>query len=430
MSDEQKKVTAEELKKKLGVPSNPPGPLPGLGSRPGLPGLGAKPGLPGLGGGLPGLGARPGVGPIPGLPGQQAVVPPFMQPGASQSTEQDSRDPFNASMAQSTTRSSYIPRPHLDSGVDTGPPIEASKNRTQTLIGIAILVVIGMVIGAGMVITYSGRTAVNVAIRDAFIVEFEYGKAFKLAEELNSAMATAMAAAGKRQFDPSHLSFIKERYHGNPIRKELFAERNYKNFDALAVQFMADYYQQWAKLGMLLDDHKRATDNDTTELTAAGPEFEKLLGTNYGAVFTRDDKQGGKLIANIVLLGAVNGDKVKVQTDSGTFGDERTIYSPEGEDASLTKDPDKYVVEIGMQSKGGLLSRATQSHFDSYTRRLREIADTLKAMEETKNTLRDKLSAMSSQEPVAFSSCDALGDFEKYKQKYSGTGAEAAAPAQ
>jgi hypothetical protein len=431
LSDEQKKDTAEELKKKLGRPSNPPGPLPGLGQRPaaGLPGLSQKPGLPGLGGGLPGLGGKPGAMPMAGLPGQPAVVPPFMAPQAAptpQQLEQDARDPFNAPMAVSTTRPSYMPRPSMADMVDTGPAVEPHKNRGQLLIGIAIIVTLGMLIGAGMVITFNGRTAVNVAIRDAMVVEFEYQKAFALAESMNSAFATAIAAAGKREYDPSHLAFIKENFHGNPIRKELFAERNYKSFDALAVQFMADYYQQWAKLSMLLDDHKRATENDLTELTAAKPAFQKLLAANYGVVFTRDDKQGGKLLANVVLMGAPEGDKIKVQTDSGTFGDERTLYSPEGEDSSLTKDPDKYVMELGSQSKTGLLSKATQSHFEAYARRLREISDTMKVMEETKNTLRDKLTAMISQEPVFFSACDALGDFEEYKAKHSGKAAEAA----
>jgi hypothetical protein len=313
---------------------------------------------------------------------------------------------------------------------DTGPAIEAASNRPQMLIGIAIVMTIGMMVGAGMVIVYSGRTAVNVAIRDALIVQFEYTKAFNLAEELNSGMATALAAAGKRNVDQTHLQFIKANVHGNPIPKTLFSERNYKTFDPLAVGLMVDYNQMWTKLALLLDEHKRATGNDMTELTAARPEFEKLLNANYGVVFTRDNKQENKLIANVVLMGAANGEKVKVQTDSGTFGDERILYSPAGEDAGLTKEPDKYVVEVGQQSKDGLLGNATQSHFDAYARRLREIGDTLKAMEEMKNSLRDKLLAMTSQEPVFFSGCDALGDFEAHKAKSARGSAKAeAAPA-
>lgn len=422
MSDEQKKDTAEELKKKLSATSNPPGPLPGLSQRPGaaLPGLGNRPGgasLPGLGGGLPGLGAKSG---LPGLSSQPAVVPPFMQPprpAGPQPIEQDARDPFNAPMAVSTTRSSYPPRHLPDIAADTGPAIEQTKNHKQMAIGIGVLLVIGMIIGSMASNMFMTRTIRNVAIRDALIVEFEYAKAFKLAEDLNSALAAALAAAGKREFEQNHFNFIKSNYNGHPIPKTLFAERNYKNFDAMAVGLMTDYFQMWSKLGILLDDHRRATENDMTELAAAREEFEKLLSANYGVVFSRDNSQEGKLVANVVLLGTLNGNKIKVQTNVGTFGDERMLYNPEGEDSSLTTEPDKYVVEVGAQSKGGLLGNATQSHFEAYARRLRELADTLKAMEAMKNQLRDKLSRLTSQEPVFFSGCDALGDFEEYKNK-------------
>jgi hypothetical protein len=304
-----------------------------------------------------------------------------------------------------------------DIAADTGPAIEQAKNHKQMAIAIGILLVIGIIIGSMASNMFMTRTIRNVAIRDALIVEFEYAKAFKLAEDLNSALASALAAAGKREFEQNHLNFIKSNYSGHPVPKTLFAERNYKNFDAMAVGLMSDYFQMWSKLGILLDDHRRDTENDLTELAAAREEFEKLLSANYGVVFSRDNSQEGKLVANVVLLGALNGNKIKVQTNSGTFGDERILYNPEGGDSSLTTEPDKYVVEVGAQSKSGLLGNATQSHFDAYVRRLRELAETLKAMENMKNQLRDKLSRLTSQEPVFFSGCDALGDFEEYKNK-------------
>jgi len=435
LSDDQNKPTGEDSKGKAGTKDDGaklPGPLPGLGG-------GAKPGaapLPGLGG------AKPGAAPLPGLGGgAKPVVPPFMQQQepekpAGPSPEQMARDPF-AAQNLPAQRPSFVPP---DQGMieDKGPAfsdVEAGKSRKPLVIGAVLVVVICLFIGYLGGNAISGRVALNIAIRDARIIDYELKKANSLFEEVEGMINSALMDAGQKKYHENHIKFLSDKVKGNPVNPRIFTDRNYKNFDAAAVQWLNQYYNKWGELYNRIEEHRRETKNDEKELKTAGEEFKKLLQTQYGIVFTRNDKAGGQLQGDVVVVGACEEDKdemkCRVQVDTGTYGDERVLYNPEGEDAELSKEPDKYVVALGDNSKAGLLKNATQSHFDKYSQRLRDMSDLMKAMREIMQNLRNKISEIASQEPVSFGGIDVEEELMEYEKKdKEGGGEAAAAPAE
>ena len=312
--------------------------MPGLGAKPSnapLPGLGNKP----SNAPLPGLGGTPAGGGLPGLgtPGQPAVVPPFMQQQqqqAQQPTHDESRDPF-AKVARPPTRASSIP-PGMGLIDETRDPsvkfstADAGGSRKPLLIGAAIVGFVALLIGflAGKAI--SGRVELNIAIRDALIVEYEIKKAAKLFDEVQTVIGTAVTKAKGRSFDMAHLTFLNQKVKGNPIPAQIFTQRNYKKFAPEVVQWLNDYYNKWAKLDKLIQAHRMETKNDKSVLTASKAQFQKLLMTNYGVVFTRDKQKN--FMANVVILGNSEEKKgktmVQVQVRAGTFGDERELLNP------------------------------------------------------------------------------------------------------
>ena len=435
MSDDQNKPGSGGGKDQGG--GKLPGPLPGLG--------GAKPGggapLPGLGGG-----AKPGGGaPLPGLGGAQEpkpVVPPFMQQQQQQQQqppgpdpEQQKRDPFAADNLPAQ-RPSYRPDEGLI-GADASTTFsesEAGKSRKPLVIVMIVLAVVALGLGFMGGKAVSGRVALNIAIRDALIVEYEIKQAAALFDEIEGVVNTALRKAAKREYDEKHLGFLSDKLKGNPVKPQIFTERNYRNFDAAAVQWLNKYYNKWGDLYDEVEEHRRKTRNDEKVLTAAREEFEKLLKTNYGVVFARDEEKGGQFVANLVVLGASEEDDgetlVQVQQDTGTYGDERKLYNPEPGDKKLTEEPEEYVVLVGDNSKAGVLKNATQSHFDEYSKRLREMSDLMKGMRDTQQNLLNKLAEIASQAPVSLlGGIDVEEEFDEYVEKAE-SGAFEAQPAE
>ena len=313
--------------------------------------------------------------------------------------------------------------PANDVSIEDAPLMNA-KSRKTMLAAVAIVSVVAIGIGYLLGTGVSGRRELNIAIRDAYIVEYELKEAEKLFNETQTVVANALIKAGKRDFDEGHLAFLKSNIVGNPMKPSILTERNYKKFDAAAVQWLVDYFKKWDKLYALIQDHRRATEYDLKELKASKEQFVKLLQTNYGAVFKRSKE--GKFYGNVVVMGAVDGEKVRVQTDTGTYADERTLYTPEGEDSALTKEPDSYVVPLGDESKAGLLGNATQSHFKKYSMRLKEISDLMKTMGEIQQNLLTKIAGICSQEPAAFVSPDPEEGLQEYISRVSQSAAAAA----
>ncbi|MCP4600550.1 MAG: hypothetical protein GY847_08465 [Proteobacteria bacterium] len=443
--DQNKKGGAENLKKKLGVgvSSKMPGPLPGLGNRPSkapLPGMGARPSkapLPGMGAKpskapLPGMGSKPAGGPLPGMGDQQpAAVPPFLKQEEPQpqgpSAEAVARDPFGQPPPSSrmTPSPSFAPNEGLisastDSSVAFSES-EAGKSNIPFIVGGVLIGVLALLFGYLAGTGKSSRVALNIAIRDALIVEYEIKNAAKLFLEVQTVASMALSKATKREYEHTHIAFLTQKVKGNPVKPTIFTERNYKNFDAAAVQWLMDYNNKWFKLDKLIQEHRKRTKYDEAALKAAKDEFQKLLVASYGVVFSRNAKAGNQFMANVVVLGAGTEEgMVKVQVDTGTFADERAIYNPEPEteDAELTKEPEKYVVPLGDESKRGLMQNATQSHFLKYSTRLKEITDLMKGMNELQNNLLSKLSEICSQDPVSLlGGIDPIEEFEEYKQR-------------
>jgi hypothetical protein len=421
-------------------PSAPPAPaaggLPGLGAKPagGLPGLGAKPagGLPGLGGkpagGLPGLGAKPAGG-LPGVGapgGLGGAAPPFMQQQQPQgpSPEQISRDPFGADTLPSA-RPSYVPdgrfsfaAAHDDTPLTTAE--QTHKNRRMLFLAAGAIALAAVVVGYMMGIAISGRNELNKAIRDALIVQYEMKQLATLFDEVQGVVSTAINDAQNRKFNEKHLEFLAEKVQGNPFKASLFTERNYKTFDPLALQMMVNLFQKWGEMSNLIDEHRRASMNDEDALKTSGDEFIKLMNTNYGVIFKRNAQAGDALEAELVILGAANGNKIQVQADTGSVGDSRIIWNPQGEDSKLSKEPEEYVVIMGQMSKATLLKNVTQSHWEKYVKRLTAMAEVLKTMREDQDNLHSKLNLIVSQEPVhILVDINTEKEFEEYKAKAS-----------
>jgi hypothetical protein len=428
LSDDSKKTNpADALKNKLGA--GKPGALPGLGGKPGgaaLPGLGGKPGA----AALPGLGGKPGGAALPGLGGKPggAAVPPFMQQAEPEPQAPDGRDPFNeAPPRRPSYRPSYAPDEGLI-GESTDKSVsfsqaDAGLSNKPLIIGAALIALVCSLVGYLGGKAYSGRVELNIAIRDARIVEYEIQKAAGLFDEVQAVLGTALNKANKREYDKNHLGYLMDKVKGNPVVQTVFTERNYKKFDIAAVQWLVDYNMKWAKLDKLIQGHRRQTQNDEKPLKATGEEFRKLLTTNFGVVFSRDSKAGNAFTANLVVIGApVEGEDdiplVQVQADTGTYPDPREVYNPEPKDTRLTEEPEKYVVSVGAQSKGGLLKNATQSHFEKYHARVKEMTDLMKSMTELQQNLLNQLSKISSQEPVGIlGGIDVEEEVSRYKSQ-------------
>ena len=417
----------------LGSTAPAPGGLPGIGQKPaggGLPGVGAKP----AGGGLPGVGQKPAGGGLPGVGPQPSAVPAaaggavpdFIKKQQDAERQKEiSRDPFAAGSG---------PAPgSFDAPIDSAGDMSSAglgdlapgKNNKAVLIVGAILGLVFFGIGYGAGLAVNQRGILNKVLADAWIIQYEMKELRNLHGEVQAAVNTALADAKQKKFNKSHVSLLAQKVKGNPFDARLFTDRNYKTLNPLVVQMMSNLYRNWDKLATLIAEHRGATNNDEKALSVAGAEFAKLLQTNYGVIFTRDKNSGGALTANIVVLGASEGDEVQIQAKTGSFSDKRKVYNPEGADDKLTTEPDSFVIPVGATSKKSILQNATQSHFISYTARLEEMAKLLKIMAEEQENMFGPLNDNCSREPVpAFtaSGIDSEELFEEYKAN-KGTGA-------
>ncbi len=444
------------------------GPLPGMGPLPGagpLPGLGSRPGgpIPGLGGGGPLPGMRPPGGasglpgaPIPaaasnpaatapgydpsdpfgsqpkpgqpaaqqaggGLPGLKAGpagVPPFLQ---KKRPDDEVRQKEASARARQAEADARIAAALSETSIDDAPMMAGRTKKTLIIAAIVAAVLglgVGLLLGTGI----SGRQELNIAIRDALIIEHDLKEAGKTFNEVQTMITTAIMKAGKHEFDPAHLTYLKNNVHGNPMKPSLLTERNYKRFDSAAVQWLVDYFKKWDQLYGLIQVHRRATEYDEKSLLASRANAVKLAEAQYGVVFAKDKNLG--FIGNVVLLGAGDGTKFQVQADAGSPAIEKILYNPEGEDSELSKEPEKFFVQLGQESKNGLLANATQSQFKKYVHRLKEISDLMKGMSEIQQNILDKISAIGSQAPAWGVDPDPEAGLEDYIRRSAAAAAQ------
>ena len=109
----------------------------------------------------------------------------------------------------------------------------------------------------------------------------------------------------------------------------------------------------------------------------------------------------------------------KAFPETGSFADDRELYNPskDGDNSAFAKEPDKFVIPIGRDSKGGILKNATQPHFNEYTSRLQSMSDLMKKMREEQTHLLTKLEVIKSQDPLEYNEPNPSKAFEEYKQK-------------
>ncbi|MBN2803946.1 MAG: hypothetical protein JXR91_12710 [Deltaproteobacteria bacterium] len=443
MSDEQEKTeqaeatdsSADQDKSKQdkpaggglpGIGAKPAGGgLPGLGAKPmggGLPGLGAKPmggGLPGLGakptgGGLPGMGAKPAGGGLPGmgakpmgggLPvgGAGAPVPDFIKKQQEQERLASlARDPFAAENAPAASFAQEVDEfAHLANAVEPG--VSVGSNKKMYIIVAAVIGFLFMGVGYAAGLAVNQRALLNKVLGDAWIIQYEMKKLRSLHGEIQGMVNTALADANQRKYNKDHIAFLGEKLKGNPFNARIFTDRNYKTLNPLVVQMMGNLFTNWDKLANQVAEHKSKTINDEKVLTAAGEEFTKLLTTNYGVIFSRDEKAGGQFLADIVVLGASEGNSVHIQSSPGSYAEAtREIYNPAEADDKLAAEPEKYAVVLGPTSKKTILQNATQSHFIEYQARLAALSKLLKVMEEEQQNMFNPLDDNCSREPVSF----------------------------
>ena len=431
---------SDDLKNPMGGPKVP-GPLPGLGGKPGgapLPGMG-KVGAP-----LPGMG-RQGLAGLPGFGPQKGVVPPFMQqpggpapdPGPRKPpAEQVRRDPFASSGPSVPVPGFEQPMAEIVASIDERPvgvPVTRAKMSPKTrniMLGGGVgLVIIGFVVG----VMVAGRVETAAKIRDARIAQIELDKLGKTFTAVDSAITAAYQDAQQNKFNKQHMEILNEKLQGNPFNPTLFTDRNYKGFDPATVAALNTYYDQWSELYMALGAHFRKTENDEPELSASDAEFPKGEPARYGAVFARNE-EANTILANIVVLGKTEvkdgQTSVRTQSEVGTYGDSRTLYNGQAGDAEFSKTPDTYAIAIAPPGDNDLLKDAAQSHFAQYQARLKAMADLVALMRESQKNVKaavDKIADESA--PRLLTGINVNKDVEAYQKAALEAAAGAAAAA-
>ena len=371
-----------------------PGPLPGVGKKPGaapLPGVGKQGAA-----ALPGMG-KPGAG---GLPGMGANVP-FQGQGGSPSAQEvveyspqyDYSDPATAMMPAATSR---VPR----------------------MVVLAIAVVGVVFIGFNVGKAWSNRIQLNGALRDSLIVQYEVDRAAKLFDELDAVINGAINQAGKWEYDPKHIEYLAANFKSNPIKPQLFTERSYKNFGRKASISLSNYNVKWSMLYAALTVHREKTLADELVLKDFKTKLMESLAANYGVLFKR---RGKDLLASVTFVGMPAEKNGKVSLPIGSKpnpkgGEAREVYAPapEGDEGALTKEPEKYVVVLGPQAKMGLLSGQGKAQFNEYVARLEDLRAKAKMMRDEQTSLMRMLAELASQDPASVAPPDSEAEFKDY----------------
>ena len=375
---------------------SPPGPLPGTGPRQGsapLPGAGAKPGaapLPGMGkarGGapLPGMGA---AGPIPTRP----VPPGSPQNVVEYALQYDYTDQTTASM-----------------------PVASSRGPKMVVLGLGIVAMVFVGFNVGK--AWSNRIQLNESLRDSMIVQYEIDRAAKLFDELDAVINGAIHQASKWEYDPKHIEYLNANFKASPIKPQIFTERSYRNFGKKAATSLSNYNTKWSALYYALNEHRVKTLADEPVLKEFKTKLMTNLTANYGVTFKR---KGKDLLASVTFVGMPSDKGGTVTLPVGSApnpkGEGREVYAPapEGDEGSLTKEPEKYVVVIAPEAKTGLLAGQGKALFNDYAIRLDDLRAKAKMMRDEQTSLRRMLAELASQDPASIAPPDAEGEFKDY----------------
>jgi hypothetical protein len=375
--------------------ANLPGPLPGMGPKPGaapLPGVGKPGGAPLPGMGKPGGAAIPGKGAAVQLPGQ-------IRPSAPPEQVLE-----------------YALQVDYSDGAAAGMPGATSSWPKRIVLTFAVIALLFVGFNVGK--AWSNRIQLNGSLRDSLIVQYEVDKAAKLFDELDAVIAGAINIAGKWEYDPKHIEYLNANFKTNPIKPQLFTDRSYRNFGKKAATSLSNYNVKWTMMFQAIKVHRERTLADEAVLKDFKTKLMANLAANYGVLFQRSGKD---LLGSITYVGkpAEKGGKVSLPIGSkpDPKGDTtREVYAPapEGDEGSLTKEPEKYVVVIAPQAKTGLLAGQGKALFNEYVMRLEDLKMKAKMMRDEQTSLTRYLAELASQEPAAVAPPDAEAEFKDY----------------
>jgi hypothetical protein len=366
------------------------GPKPG--SAP-LPGVGKPGGAP-----LPGMGKPGGVA----LPGRGATVPLPGQARPSAPPEQILE---------------YALQVDYSDGATAGMPGATSRVPKMFVL---VLSVVGMLfIGFNVGKAWSNRIQLNGSLRDSLIVQYDVDKAAKLFDELDAVIAGAINSAGKWEYDPKHIEYLTANFKTNPIKPQIFTERSYRNFGKKAATSLSNYNVKWSMMFQAINVHRERTLADEPILRDFKTKLMGTLEANYGVLFKRSGKD---LLASVMYVGmpaAEKNGKVSLPIGSSPApkgGETREVYAPapEGDEGSLTKEPEKYVVAIAPQAKTGLLAGQGKAQFNEYVMRLEDLKMKAKMMRDEQTSLQRMLAELASQDPAAVAPPDVEAEFKDY----------------
>jgi len=406
LSDSKKPgADIDDLKAKLGLggaaPQQQQGGVPAPAGLPGAP----APGAPAHGAPVPG--APAGV-PAPSVPqaggGAQAApggapAPPFVQEQQqAEKAAAAARDPF-AATPEAQFRISQMPSPasYQDDGV---PVSDAEVGKSRKLLYIVLIACAIPIFGFGYYcgISFRSRLAYNLAIIDGRGVRATVKRVAKVFDGLHPQITQAHEKStikGGRKFDSQHIEYISANIKKNPFPPDVFSSKNYKVFEPMIVQNLFMYYNNWNILYERLKLHVGKTKNDQKAIEDAHENVKKLMQTHFGTVFQMFQ---GQLVSAIVILGASGEKKGKptyeIQSKTGSYPTERLLYMAEQEEP-VWQEPEKWVVPVDDRSRAGILSKASQSHFNEYASRLQQMAIQMKDMGETQRSLVSGLDEIS-----------------------------------
>jgi hypothetical protein len=357
---------------------------------------------------LPGVG-KPGGAPLPGM-GKPAGAA-FQGIGANVPLPGQTRP---STPPQQVLE--YAPSFDYTDGAAAGMP--GATSRVPKIVVLTLAVVAMIFIGFNVGKAWSNRIQLNGSLRDSLVVQYEVDKAAKLFDELDAVIAGAINKAGKWEYDPKHIEYLTANFKTNPMKPQIFTDRSYRNFGKKAATSLSNYNVQWSMLFQAITVHREKTLADEPVLRDFKAKLMGTLAANYGVLFKRS---GSDLLASITYVGKPAEKNGTVSLPIGSSpdpkeGETREVYAPapEGDEGSLTKEPEKYIVVVAPQAKTGLLAGQGKAQFNEYVRRLEDLKGKAKMMRDEQTSLMRYLAGLASQDPAAVAPPDAEAEFKDY----------------
>ncbi len=315
------------------------------------------------------------------IPGPSVMPPPFARSGGAGTA---SADTFSATHAAPQgpreVRLVVDDKPVADSEV-------GRKRRLQTLVGAAVVAVVGIGLGWFGGSTASNRSLYRTVIRDAAAMHGAVEKAAPTLEKAQGRINDALAAASPTDGSEPKVDF--EAIEGllalkRPLDASAFARRHYKALKPETVDALFEYYNGinilWSDFRTLVSRTRRNKD----ELAQAASAATKLQHENYGCLLK---KTGDAMTCTLgtVRVGPGEGtpSAVTFVSSSGRPA-EKKVFSGNASDAA------GQAVIIDKWSSRGILGRQA-SAFGTYLAQLRDADKLIKKTSQLQGHLLQEL---------------------------------------